>query len=216
MYDMGNVFKRLFLLAEQPQPSKPANHSLEAASKMVPVPESLMSPDYQDPIYDIQRTISKPTNNSVNNISNTSSQSSNSSIHEEKHRHIVQPNKALKGSPKLTKSATSSPKLRTKIERKGSLKAETKEEKNLNGLTKQQSVEVDHDKLEMIKLASNQRRQKRMSVESMAAVTIQKMWRGYRSRNLNKDTLRILHAIQAARARQHIQYVSELSVLTNE
>ncbi|CAH2055920.1 unnamed protein product, partial [Iphiclides podalirius] len=44
-----------------------------------------------------------------------------------------------------------------------------------------------------------------MSVESMAAVTIQKMWRGYRSRNLNKDTLRILHAIQAARARQHIQ-----------
>lgn len=83
-------------------------------------------------------------------------------------------------------------------QRKGSLKLESK----VNGVSKD---EIDPDKLEIIKLASNQRRQKKMSVESMAAVTIQKMWRGYRSRNLNKDTLRILHAIQAARARQHIQ-----------
>ncbi|CAH0746404.1 unnamed protein product [Diatraea saccharalis] len=189
-------------------PPKPVNHSLEAASKMVPVPESLMSPDYQDPIYDIQRTIPKPTNNSVNSISNTSSQSSNSSLHEEKpHRQIVQPNKNIRGSPKLTKSATSSPKLKSKMERKCSLpKSEVKEDKKINGITKEQSTdEIDQDKLEIIKLASNQRRQKKMSVESMAAVTIQKMWRGYRSRNLNKDTLRILHAIQAARARQHIQ-----------
>ncbi|KAJ0172780.1 hypothetical protein K1T71_011919 [Dendrolimus kikuchii] len=149
---------------------KPANQALEAASKMVPVPESLMSPDYQDPIYDIQRTIPKP-NNSVNSVS---SQSSNSSL-------------------QSTKSATSSPKLRTKLDqRKGSLTRIDVKDSKLNGL-------------EIIKLASNQRRQKKMSVESMAAVTIQKMWRGYRSRNLNKDTLRILHAIQAARARQHIQ-----------
>ncbi|RVE40268.1 hypothetical protein evm_015082, partial [Chilo suppressalis] len=189
-------------------PPKPVNHSLEAASKMVPVPESLMSPDYQDPIYDIQRTIPKPTNNSVNSISNTSSQSSNSSLHEEKpHRQIVQPNKNIRGSPKLTKSATSSPKLKSKIERKCSLpKSEVKEEKKMNGITKEQSTDqIDQDKLEIIKLASNQRRQKKMSEESMAAVTIQKMWRGYKSRNLNKDTMRILHAIQAARARQHIQ-----------
>ncbi|XP_075982074.1 centrosomal protein 97kDa [Anticarsia gemmatalis] len=179
---------------------KPVNHSLEAASKMVPVPESLMSPDYQDPIYDIQRSIPKPINHSVNSISNTSSQSSNSSIHEDKPRQA----KNLKGSPKLPKSATSSPKLKTKMEqRKGSLtKLDVKnEEKKLNGLTNENSEHMG----DIMKLASNQRRQKKMSVESMAAVTIQKMWRGYRSRNLNKDTLRILHAIQAARARQHIQ-----------
>ncbi|KAF9422084.1 hypothetical protein HW555_002105 [Spodoptera exigua] len=184
---------------EIPQP-KPVNHSLEAASKMVPVPESLMSPDYQDPIYDIQRSIPKPSNNSVHSVSNTSSQSSNSSIHEDKPRHA----KNMKGSPKLPKSATSSPKLKTRMEqRKGSLsKIEVKnEEKKLNGITNE-SEQVGAD---MMKLPSNQRRQKKMSVESMAAVTIQKMWRGYRSRNLNKDTLRILHAIQAARARQHIQ-----------
>ncbi|XP_022823662.1 centrosomal protein of 97 kDa isoform X1 [Spodoptera litura] len=183
---------------EIPQP-KPVNHSLEAASKMVPVPESLMSPDYQDPIYDIQRSIPK-TNNSVHSVSNTSSQSSNSSIHEDKPRHA----KNMKGSPKLPKSATSSPKLKTRMEqRKGSLsKVEVKnEEKKLNGITND-SEQLGAD---MMKLPSNQRRQKKMSVESMAAVTIQKMWRGYRSRNLNKDTLRILHAIQAARARQHIQ-----------
>ncbi|KAG6456282.1 hypothetical protein O3G_MSEX009645 [Manduca sexta] len=78
------------------------------------------------------------------------------------------------------------------------------EEKKLNGM-KDGPDDIEQDKLEIIKLASNQRRQKKMSVESMAAVTIQKMWRGYRSRNLNKDTLRILQAIQAARARQHIQ-----------
>ncbi|KAF9802930.1 hypothetical protein SFRURICE_015527 [Spodoptera frugiperda] len=185
---------------EIPQP-KPVNHSLEAASKMVPVPESLMSPDYQDPIYDIQRSIPK-TNNSVHSVSNTSSQSSNSSIHEDKPRHA----KNMKGSPKLPKSATSSPKLKTRMEqRKGSLsKVEVKnEEKKLNGITNE-SEQLGAD---MMKLPSNQRRQKKMSVESMAAVTIQKMWRGYRSRNLNKDTLRILHAIQAARARQHIQLV---------
>ncbi|XP_045453747.1 centrosomal protein of 97 kDa, partial [Melitaea cinxia] len=183
-----------------PPQAKPVNTSLEAASKMVPVPESLMSPDYQDPIYDIQKTIPKCTN-STNSVSN-SSQSSTSSVNEEKRQAI---SKNLKGSPKLTKSVTSSPKLKSKVERKGSLsKIETKNERKLNGNSDKED-NIDPDKLEVIKLASNQRRQKKMSVETMAAVTIQKMWRGYRSRNLNKDTLRILHAIQAARARQHIQ-----------
>ncbi|XP_045778295.1 centrosomal protein of 97 kDa isoform X2 [Maniola jurtina] len=185
-------------LTEQPPPPQPPqakvmNHSLEAASKMVPVPESLMSPDYQDPIFDIQKTIPK-TN------STASSQSSNGSVCEEK-RTV---NKSLKGSPKLTKSATSSPKLKSKIERKGSL-SKIEIDKKINGMTTEACDHMDADKLEVVKLASNQRRQKKMSVESMAAVTIQRMWRGYRSRNLNKDTLRILHAIQAARARQHIQ-----------
>lgn len=152
-----------------------------------------MSPDYQDPMYDIQKSIPKPINSSA------SSQSSNS-YHDEKRPSNM--NKNLKGSPKLTKSATSSPKLKSKIERKGSLsRIDVKAERKVNGVEDQ----IDPDKLEVIKLASNQRRQKKMSVETMAAVTIQKMWRGYRSRNLNKDTLRILHAIQAARARQHIQ-----------
>ncbi|KAM3966058.1 centrosomal protein 97kDa [Aphomia sociella] len=187
---------------QEPQLTKIVNHSLEAASKMVPVPESLMSPDYQDPIYDIHRTIPKPTNNSVNSISNTSSQSSNSSIHEDKPQKTSM-NRSLKGSPKLTKSATSSPKLKSRMEqRKGSLSSVKNDESKINGVKDDQ---IDPDKLEMLKLASNQRRQKKMTAESMAAVTIQKMWRGYRSRNLNKDTLRILHAIQAARARQHIQ-----------
>ncbi|XP_068623090.1 centrosomal protein of 97 kDa [Battus philenor] len=188
------------------QTPKPVNQSLEAASKMVPVPESLMSPDYQDPIYDIQRTIPKPINHTANSVSNTSSQSSNSSVQDERQKL----NKSLKGSPKLPKSANSSPKLKSKMEqRKSSLtKSEVKnEEKKLNGITSnnKEMDQIDPDKLEIIKLASNQRRQKKMSTEAMAAVTIQKMWRGYRSRNLNKDTLRILHAIQAARARQHIQ-----------
>lgn len=200
----NNKHKLIFLhcLIEcTPTPqAKPVNTSLESASKMVPVPESLMSPDYQDPIYDIQKTIPKCTN-STNSVSN-SSQSSNSSVNEEKRQTI---SKNLKGSPKLTKSVTSSPKLKSKVERKGSLsKIESKKERKLNGNSDKED-NIDPDKLEVIKLASNQRRQKKMSVETMAAVTIQKMWRGYRSRNLNKDTLRILHAIQAARARQHIQ-----------
>ncbi|XP_049878647.1 centrosomal protein of 97 kDa [Pectinophora gossypiella] len=185
-----------------PPPSRPVNHSLEAASKMVPVPESLMSPDYQDPIYDIQRSIPKP-NNSI------SSQSSNSSIQEERERPRQSSISKRIGSPKLTKSATSSPKLKSKMEqRKGSLSLTNakNEERKVNGVVKnEEKDQIDHDKLEIIKLASNQRRQRKMSAESSAAITIQKMWRGYRSRNLNKDTLRILHAIQAARARQHIQ-----------
>lgn len=110
------------------------------------------------------------------------------------------------GSPKLNKSATSSPKLRARTERKNSLSSVKNEEKQMNGVAKTEEREKNNsEKHELTKLASNQRRQKKMSVEATAAVTIQKMWRGYRSRNLNKDTLRILHAIQAARARQHIQ-----------
>ncbi|KAI8441125.1 hypothetical protein MSG28_009377, partial [Choristoneura fumiferana] len=179
-------------------PPKPVNQSLEAASKMVPVPESLMSPDYQDPMYDIQRTIPKPTNNSIHTISNTSS--SNSSIHEDKpHRQITQPktiNNNMKSSPKLPKSATSSPKMKSKAEqqRKGSLKLESK----VNGVSKD---EIDQDKLEIIKLASNQRRQKKMSVESMAAVTIQKMWRG----RLTCDMEATKAALESERKIQQLQ-----------
>ncbi|GBP77307.1 Centrosomal protein of 97 kDa [Eumeta japonica] len=207
---------------------KPVNHSLEAASKMVPVPESLMSPDYQDPMYDIQRNISKVTTSN----SNASSQSSNSSLKDDNSekplRQIVQAtvlNRNIKGSPKLTRSAMSSPKLKTKADqRKGSLtKLDAKiidQDRNkslnkTNGVSKtndshdksgsDDNEKIAPDRLESIKLASNQRRQKKLNTEVLAAVTIQKMWRGYRSRNLNKDTLRILHAIQAARARQHIQ-----------
>ncbi|CAH2055919.1 unnamed protein product, partial [Iphiclides podalirius] len=117
------------------QPAKPVNQPLEAASKMVPVPESLMSPDYQDPIFDIQRSIPKPNNHATNNLSNASSQSSNSSVQDDRQK---QANKTFKGSPKLPKSANSSPKLRSKMEqqRKGSLtKSEIKnDERRLNGV----------------------------------------------------------------------------------
>ncbi|KAI5635228.1 leucine-rich repeat domain-containing protein [Phthorimaea operculella] len=187
--------------APAPVPSKPANQALEAASKMVPVPESLMSPDYQDPLYDIRASIPKPAANH-----SASSQSSNSSVHEDRPRQSSISRRI--GSPKLPKSAASSPKLRSKMEqqRKGSLTSVKNEEKKMNGVAKnEEKDQVDSEKLEIIKLASNQRRQKKLTTECMAAVTIQKMWRGYRSRNLNKDTLRILHAIQQARASQHIQ-----------
>ncbi|XP_048481533.1 centrosomal protein of 97 kDa [Plutella xylostella] len=171
------------------QPNKPVNQNLEAASKMVPVPESLMSPDYQDPIYDIQ----KPRVLPGGMVSNTSS--SNSSIVEEK-RQIVQPNsinKNHKSSPKLSKSATSSPKLRSKLEqRKNSLTP--RENGKVNGVA---------DRVEEKEKGTQRRTVK--AEETSAAITIQRMWRGYRSRSLNKDTLRILHAIQACRARQHIQ-----------
>ncbi|CAG9129764.1 unnamed protein product [Plutella xylostella] len=170
------------------QPNKPVNQNLEAASKMVPVPESLMSPDYQDPIYDIQ----KPRVLPGGMVSNTSS--SNSSIVEEK-RQIVQPNsinKNHKSSPKLSKSATSSPKLRSKLEqRKNSLTP--RENGKVNGVA---------DRVEEKEKGTQRRTAK--AEETSAAITIQRMWRGYRSRSLNKDTLRILHAIQACRARQHI------------
>ncbi|CAF4952619.1 unnamed protein product [Pieris macdunnoughi] len=169
-----------------PKPPSVANQPLEAASKMVPVPESLMSPDYQDPIYDIRRPRTELPESSA---SNASSQSSDGSARGDKSR-------SRKGSPRPCKSASSSPKLKTKMEQRvGRADAETE---IANGPT-------PADKSEAIKLASNQRHQKKASVENSAATTIQRVWRGYRSRNLNRDTVRILHAIQAARARQHIQ-----------
>lgn len=194
MYSLNEkIDKEKHVSAEQI--TKPVNQSLEAASKMVPVPESLMSPDYQDPIYDIQKT-------QKTSLSSLSSNSSKDSELNEK-RAV---NKSIRNSPKLVRSAMSSPKLKVKIERKGSLSSDSDSKKTPNKITNGLSEKnFDQDKLEAVKMASNQRRQKKMSAETVAAVTIQKMWRGYRSRNLNKDTLRILHAIQAARARQHIQ-----------
>ncbi|XP_022124801.2 centrosomal protein of 97 kDa isoform X2 [Pieris rapae] len=169
----------------QTKPPAVANQPLEAASKMVPVPESLMSPDYQDPIYDIRRPRSEVPESSA---STASLQSSNGGAHEDR--------RSRKGSPRLCKSASSSPKSKTKMEQRvGRADAATE---IANGPT-------TADKSEAIKLASNQRHQKKASVENSAATTIQRVWRGYRSRNLNRDTVRILHAIQAARARQHIQ-----------
>ncbi|KAG7305158.1 hypothetical protein JYU34_010658, partial [Plutella xylostella] len=170
------------------QPNKPVNQNLEAASKMVPVPESLMSPDYQDPIYDIQ----KPRVLPGGMVSNTSS--SNSSIVEEK-RQIVQPNsinKNHKSSPKLSKSATSSPKLRSKLEQRK------------NSLTPRENGKVNGVAERVEEKEKGTQRRTAKAEETSAAITIQRMWRGYRSRSLNKDTLRILHAIQACRARQHI------------
>ncbi|KOB64293.1 putative phosphatasepp1 regulatory subunit [Operophtera brumata] len=121
------VMNRPFDSPHNRKTSKPANQSLEAASKMVPVPESLMSPDYQDPMYDIQRSIPKCTNSN-------SSPSSNGSLHEDKAKTTV---KNLKGSPRLPKSASSSPKLKSKMEqRKGSL-TNAKDDRPVNGMKDQ-------------------------------------------------------------------------------
>lgn len=38
-----------------------------------------------------------------------------------------------------------------------------------------------------------------------AAITIQKLWRGYRTRNLNQKAGSIMHSIQTMRARQYIE-----------
>ncbi|XP_077298286.1 centrosomal protein 97kDa isoform X2 [Arctopsyche grandis] len=84
------------------------------------------------------------------------------------------------------------------------------------------------EKLQCIRDAANQRRKKQSISDSgssenvastlnksskgksahCAAITIQKLWRGYRTRNLNQKAGSIMHSIQTMRARQYIEKLS--------
>lgn len=179
---------------------------LQALSKLVPVPESLMSPDYRP----------TPIIGRINTSLNTP------------HHRI--PNKTVQPvrSPKPSRIATIKPKSAGERrsnhnspnqQRKINNNVNTKElEKSIDAalkksLSSEDESEICPAKLQTIQMKVEERRQHRdneMHITSddrveRAAVYIQKMWRGYYVRNKNKYVQELFKNLQSQRSDQYIK-----------
>ncbi|KAK9885668.1 hypothetical protein WA026_012430 [Henosepilachna vigintioctopunctata] len=199
--------------------SEPLNSPLEALSKMVPVPESLMSPDY------------RPASlNKMNNPSATSSPKSNRSTPTGK-------GGSSTGSPKNLRTSGSSRfgplvncDMRKTVSpiptrRKNTMDTTISNKKDTIAPAKptsilRKSVSSDDDSVCDSKLQTiNQKVEKRRHIINTettdnnvmddaverAAVCIQKNWRGYHTRNKNKEVQEVFKTLQSQRANQYIQ-----------
>ncbi|KAL3266754.1 hypothetical protein HHI36_010914 [Cryptolaemus montrouzieri] len=196
--------------------AEPVNSPLQALSKMVPVPESLMSPDYRP-----------DSLNKKNTPSATSSPKSSK----------VTANVNLKptiGSPKNLKTPSRYNASVKSIIRKSPTPIRNKNVMNnfvsnkTDSITSQKqptsilrkSISSDDDsvcdsKLQTIQLKAEERRQLKYSETDssnhmedkveQAAVCIQKIWRGYHTRNKNKEVQEMFKELQSQRANQYIQ-----------
>ncbi|KAF2904946.1 hypothetical protein ILUMI_01227 [Ignelater luminosus] len=189
---------------------------LQALSKLVPVPESLMSPDYRP----------SPLVGRVNIQSTTLSPPPNQRISSAK---VIQPVR----SPKPSRIATAKPKtpdnkrINHYQNQQGKViyNIDNAMEKPMNttplptAMKKSPSSEDESEicpsKLQTIQMKAEERRQQRDSElhsnssgedkTEQAAIYIQKMWRGYYTRNRNKYVQELFKSLQAQRAEQYIQ-----------
>lgn len=189
---------------------------LKAATKLVPVPESLMSPDY------------RPSNSLVHRLA----PQTQSNLVQNNNRNIPKPREQITGSPKLTRNSQTS-KIQTFDNRKTPSPLRTRknipqptntvqnneiisnnvQQKNL--LNTEDETDICVDKLQTIKSIAQERSLKKNNesescssserAEHDAAIFIQKMWRGYQTRNRNKKAVDILKAIQQHRTEEYIQ-----------
>ncbi|KAF5308315.1 hypothetical protein FQR65_LT06309 [Abscondita terminalis] len=183
---------------------------LQALSKLVPVPESLMSPDYRpSPI------IGKI--NTTHNVSNARMINK-----------TVQPVRSPKPSriatikPKSTNDRRSNNNSPNQLRKVNNNHSNTKEpEKSLNSidsvlkksLSSEDESEICPAKLQTIQMKVEERRQHRDNEIQMsnddkverAAVCIQKVWRGYYVRNKNKYVQELFKNLQSQRSDQYIK-----------
>ncbi|KAF5289116.1 hypothetical protein FQA39_LY15218 [Lamprigera yunnana] len=179
---------------------------LQALSKLVPVPESLMSPDYR-PTPLIGRISSTPLNMSNHRVSNK----------------MVQPSR----SPKPSRIATIKPK--SAGERKSNNNSPNQQRRIIQNtqnrelrsgtetilkksLSSEDESEICPAKLQTIQMKAEERRQHRDEVHissdekvERAAICIQKMWRGYHVRNKNKYVQELFKNLQSQRSEQYIK-----------
>lgn len=190
------------------------NSPLKAATKLLPVPESLMSPDY------------RPSNSLVHRLGTPQQ----SNLIQNNARNLPKKESSLTGSPKLPRNVHTS-RLRSDVKKTPSPLRTRKNQTTVqntqqniinnsppkNSITSDDEVEVCVSKLQNIRNVAQERSSKK-SIETestntenneknehAAAVFIQKMWRGYHTRNRNKKTLEILKTIQQHRTEEYIQ-----------
>ncbi|EFA01464.1 Centrosomal protein of 97 kDa-like Protein [Tribolium castaneum] len=186
---------------------EPVNSPLQALSKMVPVPESLMSPDYRPaPI------LGKTVLTSVNNKKLPQAVRSpklGRNLHNKNKPQANDGGKSSSPSPARARKAMNHENNanKTSILRKS--------------LSSDDESEVFVSKLQKIQIRAEEKRimnQKDAEILNncnsedrveQAAVFIQKMWRGYFTRNRNKEVQEIFRTLQAQRANQYIQQLTD-------
>ncbi|XP_011880004.1 PREDICTED: centrosomal protein of 97 kDa isoform X4 [Vollenhovia emeryi] len=243
---------------------------LQAATKLVPVPESLMSPDFRPPSGLSRILLKTPTSsklsspcqitipskpsmdgdgkaipiiNTVNPMAKTnlsgikanalvkSSSATNCSVVKpniakpivthanSKCPHSVKINNYVQSRTLPAKRSTKSPNLARSIQRPKSASERLK--RNLNKDEKDgdagiqssdEDSEVCQAKLDSIRHRAIQRRQedsnKDQDQTEKAAICIQRIWRGYHTRNLNRKATSILQTIDMLRTNKYIQKLS--------
>ncbi|XP_043515055.1 uncharacterized protein LOC122531311 isoform X2 [Frieseomelitta varia] len=252
------------------QDAEDTSSPLQAATKLVPVPESLMSPDFRPPS-GLSRVSAKtppskltspcqitmpikpisdgdgkaiPIINTVNPMAKTnlaaikanalvkSSSATNCTVKPNiakpiitntntKCPHSVKINNYVQSKTLPAKRNTkNSPNLGRNIQRPKSANDKIKSsviKKNGNGDADNATQSSDEDsevcqaKLDSIRHRAIQRRQednKDQDEAEKAAICIQRMWRGYHTRNLNKKATTILKTIEMIRTNKYIQKLS--------
>ncbi|KAJ8986071.1 hypothetical protein NQ317_003365 [Molorchus minor] len=196
-----------YIISEKCLDTEPVNSPLQALSKMVPVPESLMSPDYRSPP-SIGRNPSL-----LSSVPTLQSSISNKSTPVK----ILQPSR----SPKCNRSTPG--RLRNQVNselRKGGSPSPARQRKGASSVLKNKSPSSEEDseicdsKLQTIQMKAEERRLQKEDIASnssnddkveQAAIYIQKMWRGYFTRNKNKEIQEMFKELQSQRANQYIQ-----------
>ncbi|XP_060530394.1 centrosomal protein of 97 kDa-like [Cylas formicarius] len=193
------------------------NSPLQALSKMVPVPENLMSPDYKPPSL-IGKTISTQHSMPMNRVSSG------------KDLPVVRSPKSVRASSAATTrnqtnndfsrkvGGSPSPCRQKKIANLNSNKQEVSKKSSIlrrKSPSSEDESEICDSKLHMIQMKVQERKQQRDSeilnsssneekVER-AAICIQKVWRGYYTRNKDKEVQEMFRTLQNQRASQYIQ-----------
>jgi centrosomal protein CEP97 len=197
---------------------EPVNSPLQALSKMMPVPESLMSPDYRPaPIVGKSHAVTTfAATNNKNKIPQTTRSPKLA-------RNLHQKNKTPTVSDGRKSNSPSPARIRKVINHQNNSNKQENCNKTSSILRKSLSSddesEVCVSKLQMIQMRAEEKRMHQKDAEivsnssaedkvEQAAVCIQKVWRGYFTRNRNKEVQEVFRTLQAQRAGQYIQQLT--------
>ncbi|GJQ84535.1 putative leucine-rich repeat protein [Trypoxylus dichotomus] len=199
--------------------SEVINSPLQALSKLVPVPESLMSPDYHPSPLNTRISIPStiPTPVSRNNIAKVAQPVKSPKLiraNPPKPKNSLIDNKRNSPSPVRSRKIQqiNSQNLKEKQEQ-SNLASKTLHPVLKKSLSSEDESEVCDAKLQSIHSKVEEKRHKEEAAVNgstddkteKAAICIQKVWRGYYTRNCDKDVQQLYRSLQAKRADEYIQ-----------
>ncbi|RZB40847.1 centrosomal protein of 97 kDa, partial [Asbolus verrucosus] len=199
-YSNANVMDNSSIMTQN---DEPVNSPLQALSKMMPVPESLMSPDYRpSPI------VGK--NNPTAALAPNKNKIAHTTRSPKMARHLQAKTKPSASSDGRKSNSSSPARIR---------KATSHPNNSKKSLSSDDESEVCVSKLQVIQMRAEEKRMHQKDAEivsnssaedkvEQAAVCIQKIWRGYFTRNRNKEVQEVFRTLQAQRAGQYIQQLT--------
>ncbi|KAL1506265.1 hypothetical protein ABEB36_005659 [Hypothenemus hampei] len=190
------------------------NSPLQAVTKMLPVPESLMSPDYRPPplIEKINRSQMSHTP-----VASPLKVKSSDIVRSPKFNRVSSPFSRTQINDVTRRDrGTPSPSRQRKV-LDSSLRRDTPKKSSLRTKSpnSEEESELRDSKLEKIQMKAEEKRvQKDLETSNsnenvkQAAICIQKMWRGYYTRNKDKDVQEMFKILQNQRANSYIQQLA--------